>query len=205
MNQLRLLSAPRPPEPTADPNNAYTPDDLARALVAHLVRRHGLQEPIWEAHAGGGAFVRALIAHGLQHIATDIDPACGWNVWDAARGLPPGMGRPWGIVGNPPWSEATNLLPGALRDAEQMVSWILPATILGRVEWGPFLRQAWPEEILHLGRIGFGGPGRSGGGSGMTDCALFTWLRRPLLHPEIQWMGQGITRRMVGDEAGVWP
>lgn len=77
MAQVDLYSV-APDRPTAhDPlGRYYTPLPLAAACVARLVEAHGLADcrRVAEPSAGGGAFVRALQALGLEVVAVDADP-----------------------------------------------------------------------------------------------------------------------------------
>lgn len=80
----------------------YTPAALASALVS-LLPVAG--KACWEPHAGGGAFVRALIQNGATTVVgTDIaagDWGPGWDFLEQAR-APLGVQVDW-IVGNPPF------------------------------------------------------------------------------------------------------
>jgi predicted RNA methylase len=89
----------------------YTPDPLARKLVGLLdVRGKRVLEP----HAGGGAFVRALVAAGAHRVlAGDINPQAPIMLAPPAMGvtLAPGvnfLSVAWNdidiVVGNPPFS-----------------------------------------------------------------------------------------------------
>jgi len=204
VSQIRLLGAPPPPQPTAGSDNAYTPRALAASLVEYLIYAHGLRGPVWEAHAGDGAWVEPLQAAGLEVWASDIDPALGWDVWDAARGPMPGTPRFMAGVGNPPWSNAAAMLLDALRDADELVSWILPSSIFGRTGdrgWDPVLKQAWPDETIDLGRVSYDGPGRDHqNASGKTDSSLVIWRKR-----DGSWQGRGIRRRLLGSDVKPWP
>ena len=197
--QLALITALPPPTPQAGPDTAWTPPWLATRLVGVLVAA-GLRGPAWEAHAGGGAFVEALRARRIPVVASDIDPALPWRTWDQAAGLPPGMERPRAMVGNPPWSKAPGMLASALRDVDELIGRILPGDILHRHGWRPVLQQAWPDQVIALGRVTYGGPGRDhGSASAMTDSAFYIWRRG-----RHSWQGRGIARRMVGQEE-LWP
>jgi hypothetical protein len=189
MSQIQLLRAPSSPEPRAHADNAWTPEDLAQALVDYLQP----QGPVWEAHAGGGAFVRACQRRGIETIATDIDPALGWRVHDAGLG-PPDTARPRALVGNPPWGFALDHLSmGLALPGVDLIAWILPGGLLHRTEWRPVLRVAWPDEYIALGRVSYTGPGREhAGGASMTDSAMYVWRRRGGL-----WTGRGLLRQLV--------
>lgn len=102
------------------PNDAYyTPDELARKLVA-LLPVAGRR--VWEPHAGGGAFVLALHAAGASGVvATDIDarapsfdmPVCA-RQQDFLRASRTGID--W-IVGNPPFQNFEAHIDHALTQA----------------------------------------------------------------------------------------
>lgn len=88
------------PEAERRPHDAYlTPDPLALALVSTLPVAGAT---CWEPHAGGGAFVRAIAAHGGRCIGTDINGEWGPPVDFLAADSPPTGACDW-IIGNPPF------------------------------------------------------------------------------------------------------
>jgi hypothetical protein len=103
----------------------YTPDPLARAIVAELQERHFYPSRILEPNVGGGAFARALLRspHGRPRLTLlDINPtASGLRLENIAPDhgyLPPTMipgvdflsyqpEEPFHlIIGNPPYAQA---------------------------------------------------------------------------------------------------
>jgi hypothetical protein len=90
----------------------YTPDALAVRLVSLLPI--GPDTRVWEPHAGGGAFVRALLATGAAVTVSDVDAAApalqpdertgqgASSVQDFLGYHAPAGALDW-IVGNPPF------------------------------------------------------------------------------------------------------
>lgn len=108
------------------PRDAYlTPTALARHLVGLLPLEPG--DTALEPHAGGGAFVDALIDRGVDTTGWDIDPSLDWRVQDFlaldAASLP--RGWPLWIVGNPPFNEAEAHVRQALDLSVRHVAFLL--------------------------------------------------------------------------------
>lgn len=95
----------------------YTPDECAAACVSKL--DIGPQDTCWEPHAGGGAFVRALINRNAKVVASDIDPQApglaNGEVADAFVGdfFNYALAASW-IVGNPPYRDVERHIRHAL-------------------------------------------------------------------------------------------
>jgi len=114
----------------------YTPDELARALVRTLDLASGCV--VWEPHAGGGAFVRALwdVSAVNWIMVSDINaeapaiagfagpPRSQRRVCDALSGYP-WAGRPDWSVGNPPFNEAEEHVRAALSVSKVGVAFLL--------------------------------------------------------------------------------
>lgn len=109
----------------------YTDPEFCHAMVARLIADGELRpgQVVWEAHCGAGAFVDALLLHGLRVIASDLDPDASYlqdelpatdnpslsmargqlsrcmSPWDARHGPPPPYGPVDWIIGNPPFCE----------------------------------------------------------------------------------------------------
>ena len=142
----------------------YTPDPLA-AFVLGLLPWHSWQSvPVLEPHAGGGAFIRALLdPTGAAKLspneltATDLDPQC-WSVQQklasvadfldrenaptSVRGLP--FRR---VIGNPPYSAIREHVERGLEIADE-VAFLMPIDRLESAARLPFwdrspLRKVW--------------------------------------------------------------
>lgn len=161
----------------------YTPDDVARACVATIaddVRGRCVLEP----HAGGGAFVRALLGHTTDVWAMDLNlqaPALapggapGRMCGDFLTDLPTGLGGAWGgdppawIVGNPPYNEAEAHARRALTTASAGVAFLLRLAFLEGAKRRAFWREYPPAEVHVL----VSRPSFTGGG---TDSAAYGWI-----------------------------
>lgn len=146
-----------PERPIGDAlDRCYTPDRLARAMVAALPWVIGARRII-EPSAGGGSIVRALhLASPSTSIhGVDLDPRaparaytlrlpCSrWTVGDwptVAREIDD---RPDGIVGNPPFGDALEHVRAALA-LRCPVALILPWAYWGVQEWAPLLDEHPP-------------------------------------------------------------
>lgn len=147
----------------------YTEDALARALVSLLPIGGGTT--VWEPHAGGGAFVRALSEQGAYVVASDITE---W-MWPTAShvfvadflALEPDPARdtiPW-IVGNPPFRDFEKHVDQALRFAEN-VAFLLRLAVMESAKRAP-LWERWPlRKVWVLAER----PSFTGGG---TDSAAY--------------------------------
>jgi len=156
----------------------YTPDDVARACVATLasdLRR----ATAWEPHAGGGAFVRALLAVNAKVTISDIDPAApalgipGTDVFvgdflTCEHGLTPAVRPDW-IIGNPPFSGAEAHVRHALARANCGVGFLLRLAFLESKARAPLWRD-YPPASVHVlcERPSFTG--------GATDSAAYGWF-----------------------------
>lgn len=116
------MSATRDAARTGELDAYLTPNAVARACVSRLPLGPGVA--VWEPHAGGGAFVRAVADTGAGIIGTDLDPAAGYPVHDALRGPPHGLRPDW-IVGNPPFNAAEEHVRMACEHARVGVAFLL--------------------------------------------------------------------------------
>ena len=165
----------------------YTPDALASALVGVLPIAPVAR--VLEPHAGGGAFVRALVGRGVGRVlAADVDP-CAPIFLDPPRTgvtLCPGcdfLGFAWNdidwIVGNPPFRGLEAHVEHALTLAPN-VAFLLRLAVMeskGRVP----LWQTWP--LRHVWVLAER-PSFTDGG---TDSAAygFFWFQRGSTTPTI--------------------
>ena len=142
----------------------YTPDDLATALVSTIPVAGAV---CWEPHAGGGAFVRALTAHGASRvIATDIAGGQWGEPLDFLMSMPEPEAE-W-IVGNPPFTGFAAHVEHALAQAPN-VAFLLRLAVMEsaqRVEcW-----RTWP--LLRVYVLAER-PSFTGGG---TDSCAYGWF-----------------------------
>ncbi|MEL6348444.1 MAG: hypothetical protein AAFV53_35385, partial [Myxococcota bacterium] len=157
----------------------YTPDRLAQAIVAELPIRPG--DRILEPHAGGGAFVRALVE---QHpdafiLATDLDSeAPGLQLdgvlWSSQRDFlqcQPRGGLSW-IVGNPPYSQAGQHIRHALSLAPNVV-FLLRLAFVESKRRIPFWAEHPARHIWMLAER----PSFTGGGTDSAAYAAIWWDR----------------------------
>ena len=199
--QLTLLST-LAPEPEPGEDVAYTPLGRAHAIVRSLLPDLGPSPLVIEAHAGGGAFLRAFREHGLDYRARELDPAAVRLLHaqglDCEQGDFLDMSRPLcdvSFIGNPPFSVAVEHLLFALSWRPRLIAWILPAG------WGSRTGrpgQEIPREVFDSpgygcpvicpmeGRDVYGGPGRDAKGSAQTDNSLFVWARGDALTPRFE-------------------
>lgn len=153
----------------------YTPDALASRLVSVLPIGPG--DRVWEPHAGGGAFMRALLATGAAVTVSDIDPEAPalrsvMSVKFAGDFLakPPESEphRPTWIAGNPPFRGIEAHIEHALTWAPN-VAFLARAAIMesaGRVD----LWRRWPlRKVWILAER----PSFTGGG---TDSCAYAWF-----------------------------
>ena len=153
----------------------YTPDALAAALVAVLPLRP--EDVVWEPHAGGGAFVRALRATGVRVVASAINPAApGLRAGaDATRvadflGGPSWVAAPTWIVGNPPFGDAEAHVRRAL-DLAPNVAFLLRLGFLESAGRIPLWRDHPPAVVHVLAER----PSFTGGGTDSAAYGLFVW------------------------------
>lgn len=184
-------------EPTPGEDVAYTPLSRASAIVRCLLPDLGPYALVCDPHAGGGAFLRAFVEHGLSYRAREIDPAAVRLLHaqglDCEEGDFLRMVRPLcdvSFIGNPPFTLAVEHLLHALSWRPRLIAWILPAG------WGS--RLGHPAAVFETpgygcpvicpmeGRDAYGGPGRDVRGNAQTDNALFVWSRKDLLTPRFR-------------------
>ena len=194
--QLSLL-APIAPEPTPGEDVAYTPPSRAAAIVRSLLPDLSPSTLVCDPHAGGGAFLRAFVAHGLSYRAREIDPAAvallHAHGLDCEEGDFLDMVRPrcdLSFIGNPPWSVAEEHLLYALSWRPRIVGWILPAGWLNRVERSAAvfatLGYGCPVICPMVNRNAYGGPGRTGKSTGSRDDLFIVWARHDPLTPRFE-------------------
>lgn len=165
----------------------YTPDDVARACIGTLGNLRGLA--CWEPHAGGGAFVRALMDAGGVTYWSDIDAnaavykgdlltvgpgSVGYAAHDALAGWPWTMRAPpaW-IVGNPPFNEAEAHVRRAIETASIGVGFLLRLAFLEGAKRRAFWREHPPAEVHVL----VSRPSFTGGGTDSAAYGWFVWRR----------------------------
>ena len=153
----------------------YTEDPLARALVSLLPIGGGTT--VWEPHAGGGAFVRALSEQGACVIASDITE----GMWPTASHIfvadfltlepDPARPFPW-IVGNPPFRGFEKHVDQALRFAEN-VAFLLRLAAMETAARAPMWKR-WPlRRVTVLAER----PSFTGGRTDNAAYGFFHWQR----------------------------
>jgi hypothetical protein len=151
----------------------YTPDALASSLVGLLPIEP--TDTVMEPHAGGGAFVRALLPRAHRVIGCDVNPdAPGLGLCHSAhRGsfLDCGIGARW-IVGNPPFRGFEEHLDHALVLGRH-VAFLLRLAVMESQSRAD-MWQRWPlRRVWVLARR----PSFTGGGT--DSCAYgFFWFDR---------------------------
>ncbi len=206
------------PAPAEGADVAYTPDRYAEACLRTLgdVRCGDAPLTAWDPHAGGGAFCRAawsVFGSATTVLATDIDsnapalrpafevPPGGLLVQrthDATRGLPHGWARPDWIVGNPPFSEMTESIQGALAVATAGVGFLMIGQWLAPQSRDWLWDTCRPDEVFWVReRIPFEGPGRNGKDTDAREYAWVVW--RPIGTSRFPWFGRGLIRRLSVD------
>ena len=153
----------------------FTPDALATALVGLLP---GI-DLAWEPHAGGGAFVRALVVRGAIVVASDITlrpwpgAACSAAV-DFLHTTPtfrPGPMPDW-IVGNPPFRGHEAHIDHALSMAPN-VAFLLRLAVMESAARAPMWKR-WPlRRVTVLAER----PSFTGGGTDAAAYGFFEWQR----------------------------
>lgn len=136
-------------------DRCYTPRLLAAQLVQLTIDVYGGPAPgqrAIEPSAGGGAFVEALAAHGVDVVAVDADAAArglgmAWRhrVGDWRRSetrswavRTAGLGKLWGVLGNPPFAQMEEHIPKCFGLGAQVVGMLMPLHLLesgGRLDW----------------------------------------------------------------------
>jgi hypothetical protein len=168
-----MSSAPKH-APRRDLDAYYTPPELAHALVGLLPIRPGALA--WEPHAGGGAFVGALLRAGAVVTASDVNPdapglrlAQASFVGDFTRYLcRPGDPVVEWIVGNPPFRGFEQHVEHALTWAPN-VAFLLRLAVMESAGRADFWRR-WPLRRVWVlaERPSFTGTG--------TDSAAYGWF-----------------------------
>ena len=161
----------------------YTPANLARALVATLPITQSCV--VLEPHAGGGAFVDALLEVSSHAHAFDIDPEA------------PGLTRncksmrvdflslgelahvDW-IVGNPPYRDAEAHVRQALKLAPN-VAFLLRLAFLESTRRIPFWAEHPPYSVTVLAQR----PSFIGGKTDSSAYGWFVWRQRHLKPPTL--------------------
>lgn len=150
----------------------YTPDALAVACVGLL--RFPVGVVVWEPHAGGGAFVRALAARGARVVASDLTerrwPEATWQGQGDFLSIdPPGSPPPSWVVGNPPFRRFEDHVDHALSVAYN-VAFLLRVGAMetaARSAW--WARQPLRRVTVLAQRPSFTTDGRS-------DSAAYAWF-----------------------------
>lgn len=193
------MTLPLFPDLTATPGEdvAYTPVYRAAAIVRSLLPDLGDNPLVCDPHAGGGAFLRAFVEHGLSYRAREIDPDAVRLLHAQSLDCEAGdflrMVRPRcdvSFIGNPPFSCAESHLLFALSWRPRLIAWILPAGWLNRIERDPraYTTPGYGCPVIcpMEGRDAYGGPGRDAKGNAQTDNALFVWAREDALTPRFR-------------------
>lgn len=184
-----------------DRDTVYTPDALAQACVARLVEDDWLPLGgcVVEPSVGGGAFARALTAHGYRVVGVDRDPRAQGGrfcdlylpaTWESACAS--GVLRehyPVAVVGNPPFGgpRGSRSYIGARHallacDVAAVGAMLLPAS------WGVYYGADDPSPADLWTQAGrpptavYPVRGRPWGDR-LREIALFVWERRRLSEP----------------------
>ena len=150
----------------------FTPDAVAVACVGLL--RFPVGAVVWEPHAGGGAFVRALAARGARVAASDLTerpwPEATWTgQGDFLTIDTPGCPSPSWIVGNPPFRRFEDHLDHALASAYN-VAFLLRVAAMETAARVPAWRR-WP-----LRRVTVLAERPSFSVDGRTDTTAYGWF-----------------------------
>lgn len=192
------MSSTRHPVRAGERDAYYTPDAFARVAVATLGGLHGVR--CWEPHAGGGAFVRALVEAGADTHWSDADPdapvyqrdrpdlvrvSCGHEACDALHGWPFTMReRPAWVIGNPPFNEAQAHVEMALRTATVGVAFLLRLAFLEGAKRRAFWSQHRPAEVHVLSER----PSFTGGSTDSAAYGWFVWRQEVPHEPILRWL-----------------
>lgn len=146
----------------------HTPEDVATACVATLGDLRDVR--VWEPHAGGGAFVRALARTGALVVASDLDPAAGWPVSDF---LADDATEAEFVVGNPPFNDAEAHVRHAIARARYGVGFLLRLAFLESMKRRAFWAEHRAAEVYVLSRR----PSFTGGKTDSDAYGWFVWKR----------------------------
>lgn len=150
------------------------------SAVDELLRVVDIRGRVLEPSSGDGAIARPLIAHGCEVLTNDLNPAMPSLMHGDATDpawWKKGKGVPW-VVGNPPFSLASTIVPLAFQHASEGVamllrlSWLEPCA--DRVD---FLVKHPPTTLLVIPRISFTGDGKTDN----VTCAWMVWSKRSAL------------------------
>ena len=153
----------------------YTPPALALRLVGVAQIEPG--ESVLEPHAGGGAFVSALLASGLTVSALDVNPdAPGLALVPEERRfvgdfLTHKHEYDW-VIGNPPYSDAEAHVRHALSIARVGVAFLLRLAFLESASREAFWKQYPATDVHVLSRR----PSFTGGGTDNCAYGWFIWV-----------------------------
>jgi len=164
----------------------YTPDPLAAAIVDALHAVEPIRGPVWDPHAGGGAFTRQLLRYvdAREVWGSDINPAAPALVdGHLLRGnyscreflTHPGIhGLRW-IIGNPPYAHAEQHVKHALTMYPgRHVVFLLRAAFVESKTRAPFWAQHPARHIWFLAKR----PSFTGGSTDSCAYAVFWWDRQ---------------------------
>lgn len=172
----------------------YTPLALAEACVRTLPPMPE-RTPIWEPHAGGGAFCHALwnqravyvFASDINPDAPAIQPFAGPPVYkaaDALKGWPFRSPPPAWVVGNPPFTGVERHIDTALSVATVGVGFLLRLAILE----GQKRKAAWKRWPLASVHVLVERPSFTGGGTDSAAYGFFRFERGYQGRPSLDWL-----------------
>ena len=168
----------------------YTPDAVAVSCVAATpIADHA---SVLEPHAGGGAFLRALVRPGRKVAALDINPDApglrspgiessevdDFLTWD------PGQYRPDWTVGNPPFVGAEAHVRRALSLSRVGCAFLLRLAFLESAERVPFWRDHPPATVLVFNKR----PSFTGGKTDSCAYGWFIWRKAWTARAELGWL-----------------
>ncbi len=164
----------------------YTPEPLARAIVAELLPAGLSAASAWEPHVGGGAFARSLVERGVVAYVSDIDPAApglsvpgvlkSWPGHDFLASSSPfrGQGPDW-IIGNPPYDQAEAHVRRALELSRRHVVFLLRSAFAESSSRVPFWRE---HPCRHEWRLAQRPSFIEGGRTDSAAYSVFWWDRQ---------------------------
>lgn len=172
----------------------YTPQPVADACVRTLAYTLPPNARVLEPHAGGGAFVRALLASRRDVSVSVMDKDSEAPAFDLARerGLPyvdldflqsAPSDYDW-IVGNPPYQNALAHVQHALTHALTGVAFLLRLSFLEGAVRQPFFVEHPPCDVHVL----VNRPSFAFGGTDSQAYAFFVWRVRCVSAPRIRWL-----------------